>query len=174
MCGAADVEAYGGRGVTHLLSIDAPGYQTPTPRWLKGPHKHVFFQDILSEDDAVVLGRKAPSLEDVQAILDFGSDCIREGGQHEVHLLVHCAQGASRSPAAAFAIMALALGPGHEKEALDYVMTRRRLAIPNRLVVRLADKLLDRKGKMVVALAPVLKAANDAIDEWLNKMKETR
>lgn len=175
ICAAADLDKYAGKGITHLLSIDNPGFQTASPPWLKGPHKHVFFHDILSlSDDLLKHGRKAPTLEDMQAILDFGATCIREAEQRQVHILVHCTQGASRSPAAAFAIMALALGRGREEDALEYVMERREGALPNILVVKLADKLLAREGQMVQSLKPVLQEANDVVREWEKRMKDFR
>jgi predicted protein tyrosine phosphatase len=68
-------------------------------------------------------------------------------------LLVHCHAGISRSPAAAF-IALCSLNP-----SLDEVELAQRLrasspaAKPNRLLVRLADEILGRQGRMIAACA---------------------
>ena len=63
-------------------------------------------------------------------------------------LLIHCQVGVSRSTAIALAILADRLGPGQEGEALQALLRLRPQAIPNLLVVSLADDLLARNGAL--------------------------
>jgi len=65
--------------------------------------------------------------------------------------LIHCWAGISRSSAAAFAI-ACDRNPGFERDIADELRRRSPSATPNRLMVRLADDLLRRDGRMVDAI----------------------
>jgi predicted protein tyrosine phosphatase len=44
------------------------------------------------------------------------------------------------------------LGPGYEREAMERVLALRPIAIPNRRMVALADKLLNREGRLAGVL----------------------
>jgi predicted protein tyrosine phosphatase len=44
------------------------------------------------------------------------------------------------------------LGPGREREAMSSVMAQRPVAIPNRRMVEIADRLLERGGHLVEVL----------------------
>jgi predicted protein tyrosine phosphatase len=59
----------------------------------------------------------------------------------------------SRSSTAALIMYAYWLGPGREQEAMKRVLSQRPVAIPNRRMIELADRLLDRGGRLVEALA---------------------
>ena len=67
-------------------------------------------------------------------------------------LLIHCRAGMSRSPALALAIFADCLGEGSEEEAVGELLKIAPLCTPNRLVVKIADRELGRKGQLVSAL----------------------
>ena len=67
-------------------------------------------------------------------------------------LLIHCEAGVSRSSAAALIMYACWLGPGSEREAMKRVLAQRPVSIPNRRMVELADKLLDRNGHLTAVL----------------------
>jgi predicted protein tyrosine phosphatase len=43
-------------------------------------------------------------------------------------------------------------GPGREREAMARVLLQRPIANPNRRMIELADKLLDRAGRLVETL----------------------
>lgn len=64
-------------------------------------------------------------------------------------LLVHCHAGISRSGAMAFALMAEAQGPGREEQALDELLARRPVIVPNGRVVKIADRVMGRDGALV-------------------------
>jgi len=58
----------------------------------------------------------------------------------------------SRSCAAALIMYACWLGAGHEGEAMERVLAQRPIAVPNRRMVEIADRLLDRKGCLLEVL----------------------
>ena len=74
---------------------------------------------------------------------------LRSGGGK---VLIHCEAGVSRSCAAALIMYACWLGPGREGEAMERVLSQRPIAVPNRRMVEIADKLLDRKGRLLEVL----------------------
>jgi predicted protein tyrosine phosphatase len=58
----------------------------------------------------------------------------------------------SRSTAAAYAILCQHTSPGMEMENLLHIQSLREWAYPNRLIIELADKVLNRKGGMLLHL----------------------
>jgi predicted protein tyrosine phosphatase len=70
-------------------------------------------------------------------------------------LVVHCYAGISRSTAGAF-IGACALNPQRDEAAIAWSLRRASpRAMPNRRLVSLADRLLDRNGRMVTAVEAI-------------------
>jgi predicted protein tyrosine phosphatase len=86
--------------------------------------------------------------KDIQQIITLAKELRPISGR----VLIHCEAGVSRSTAAALIMYACWLGPGREHEAMARVLAQRPIAIPNRRMVELADKLLDRKGCLVEVL----------------------
>jgi len=86
--------------------------------------------------------------DDVQQIIRLAQDLRSDTGR----ILIHCEAGISRSTAAALIMYACWLGPGREREAMSSVMAQRPAAIPNRRMVEIADRLLDRGGHLVEVL----------------------
>jgi Predicted protein tyrosine phosphatase len=100
-------------------------------------------------------GHILASHEHMQQILDFGRSWNRKAP-----LLVHCFAGISRSTAAAYAI-ACDLVPHMDETVL--ARTLRQLspgATPNIHLIRLADDLLDRQGRMVDAITAIGRGAD--------------
>jgi predicted protein tyrosine phosphatase len=130
-----------------LLSPDHP----ETDRSAFGCERHVrlAFHDIVEP----MLGLVVPDRDIMQAVLDFG----RHGGPQRA-LLIHCWAGISRSSAAAFAI-ACDRNPGFERDIAIELRRRSPSATPNRLMVRLADELLARDGRMVEAIENIGRGA---------------
>lgn len=87
--------------------------------------------------------------EDIRRIIQLAESLRSNTGT----VLIHCEAGVSRSSAAALIMYACWFGPGREQEAMDRVRSQRPVAIPNRRMVELADRLLDRRGRLVEALA---------------------
>jgi predicted protein tyrosine phosphatase len=171
VCSLADVSTFAASGVTHLLSIDNPGGPTPTPKWFTGTHWHVVFQDVESDAEAREYSTTPPTRAAIQQVLDNASSCLESSRSHSVYLLVHCMAGASRSTAAAFGILAMVLGPGQEVNALKYLLRIRPDAFPNKLVVRFADEILGRNGRMMEALRPLREEVGRAVDGWAERMQ---
>jgi predicted protein tyrosine phosphatase len=86
-----------------------------------------------------------PRQADVERIIEAAKRLAERGGR----VLAHCAAGVSRSSAAALIIYAVALGPGLEQEAMDRVLEQRPIARPNRRMISIADRLLERNGELL-------------------------
>ena len=133
-----------------LLTLLSPNH--PEMDWSSlACRRHVClaFHDIVEP----LPGLMAPDSVMMQAILDFGRE---RSGQHA--LLIHCWAGISRSSAAAFAI-ACDHSPGFEREITVELRRRAPWVTPNRLMVRLADDLLQRNGRMIDAVDAIGRGA---------------
>lgn len=134
---------------SHLVSLLDPETMIDTPDGIvRERHLRLSVNDIAEPDEMLV----TPSAAHVAELIGF----VRRWDQ-ESPMLVHCWAGISRSTAAAF-IALCALNEDHpEDELARLVRARGAHAHPNRLMVRLADDLLGRKGRMcnaVEALGP--------------------
>jgi predicted protein tyrosine phosphatase len=123
-----------------LLSPDHP--ETDWSGFACDRHVRLAFHDIVEPMPGLV----APDRDMMQAILDFG----RHGAPQRA-LLIHCWAGISRSSAAAF-VIACDRNPGFERDIAAELRRRAPSATPNRLMIRLADDLLERDGRMVEAI----------------------
>jgi predicted protein tyrosine phosphatase len=123
-----------------LLSPDHP--ETDFSAFGCTRHVRLAFHDIVEP----VPGLVAPDRDLMRAVLAFGRD-----GEQERALLIHCWAGISRSSAAAF-IIACDRNPGFERDIAVELRRRSPSATPNRLMVRLADDLLLRDGRMIAAI----------------------
>ena len=126
-----------------LLTLLSPDY--PQIDWTDFAcerHLRLAFHDIVEP----MPGLTAPDRDLMQAVLDFGRN-----SEHPRALLIHCWAGISRSSAAAYA-MACDRNPGFERDIAIELRRRSPSATPNRLMVRLADDLLERCGRMVEAI----------------------
>ena len=94
---------------------------------------------------ADVVTDEGATQEDVRRIIELAENLRGRTGK----VLIHCEAGVSRSPAAALIMYACWLGPGREREAMARVLTQRPVALPNRRMVELADKMLGREGRLL-------------------------
>jgi predicted protein tyrosine phosphatase len=133
-----------------LLTLLSPGHTETDWRGLNC-HRHVRleFHDIVEPLPDLV----APDRNLMRAVLDFGHE-----GAPERSLLIHCWAGISRSSAAAFAI-ACDRNPGFEREIAAELRRRAPSVTPNRLMVRLADDLLQGNGRLVDAIERIGRGA---------------
>ncbi|MBC7102517.1 MAG: tyrosine protein phosphatase [Parvibaculum sp.] len=129
---------------SHLVSLLDPGTMIDTPQGiLPTQHLRLGVNDIAEEIDDLV----PPGVEHVAELIAFVQAWDRKSP-----LLVHCWAGISRSTAAAF-IALCALNEGHpEDELARLVRACGSHAHPNRLMVRHADSLLKREGRMSAAV----------------------
>lgn len=129
-----------------VVSLGSPGSDPPqgfNPS--NENHIRLTFEDIdftipvLRESDAYV----CPTRGDVQTILDAGEHLLEK----EL-VYTHCRAGVSRSTATAYMLRCLRDGPGAEANCWQQTLQDRPIARPNRAMVRLADDILNRNGRM--------------------------
>lgn len=137
--------------ITHVISIadfNGEGNRGKPPSgFFRSDIKKIFLQFDDVDDPSIDFG---PTENDIKQIIEFGK-ILKENCQ-EVHLLTNCMAGICRSTAAAYIVLCIMLGENKEFEAIDMVFGSQPEAIPNILMVSIADKLLERKGAMTNAL----------------------
>jgi predicted protein tyrosine phosphatase len=146
ICGLSGLPYHAVAGVTHVVSILDPAWPDPTDFERYAPHRRVVYRF----DDVVEDGRgySAPTQNDVTAILDLGRELMEEPVEQ---LLIHCHAGVSRSTATAAILMAQS-NPGREPEVFAELERVRPRSWPNALMLRIADRLLERNGALVAEL----------------------
>ena len=130
-----------------VITIEEPGAR-PNLRLRFAPnpgraHLVLQFEDV----DTDSLGIRVATLEDVERAVVFARFWTDRSP------LVHCFHGVGRSAGVALAILADRLGPGNEAQALERLLAVRPKVTPNLVVVALADRLLERSGSLVAAVA---------------------
>jgi predicted protein tyrosine phosphatase len=171
VCGKNEIDAFSGKRLTHILSLEDPGTPQDTPSWFKGVHWQIQFHDVESIREAVEFGATAPTEDQVAEILGYGQECLEASRTRRVHLLVHCWAGASRSTAACYALLVQAVGVERASEALQYIRDIRPEAFPNQLIVKHADHLLGCRGELIRALAPFREDFIKMVEGWFAKLK---
>ncbi len=124
--------------------------QTP-PGILPGRHLRLAMNDIVTPTPDMIL----PNKQHVRRIIEFGQSWTQEGP-----LLINCRAGRSRSAAAAFIILCLLNPETPEDVIASKLRAVSASAKPNTLLIELADKLLQRDGRMIEAIS----AIGDGID----------
>jgi len=107
---------------------------------------------VLSMDDISLPadGYEAPAQEHVAQLIGFVEQWDRAAP-----LVVHCFAGISRSTAGAF-VTACALNPRRDELQIAWALRRASAtATPNARIVSLADRLLERDGRMVRAIETI-------------------
>jgi len=145
-------ETVAAAGAARLVTLLNAGTPFERPASI-APTNHLFLSmnDIVEEQAGMV----APGLDHVEALLSFV-----QGWDRARPLVVNCFAGISRSTAAAY-IAAVALAPSRNEAELAW--TLRRLspsATPNARLVRHADALLGRQGRMIAAIDAIGRGAD--------------
>jgi predicted protein tyrosine phosphatase len=99
-------------------------------------------------DDVEYSRSDGPDRDDVYRILLFS-----QGFTPTDKILVQCRAGISRSTAIACAIVCQHTPPGEEKSAVQHIRKIRPQMLPNFHIIRLADEILQRQGKLIAAVA---------------------
>lgn len=146
ICGSAERDFHCEKGVTHVIVVANPGAVAFKPATFDGAFLPLYFGDVISEADAKLCKTSAPTGKDVQEAIDFFRGAWRVA---DSKILVSCDYGASRSPALAYLLIADVLGLGQEPDALKLTLELCPGAIPNGMVVRLGDTLLQRQGALL-------------------------
>jgi predicted protein tyrosine phosphatase len=128
---------------SHLLTLLVEPF-VPTPQTIHPDRNlRLCVHDIIEP----AVGSVAPDSSHVADIIAFGKSWDRTAP-----FLVHCWAGISRSTAAAYILLCDLHGPGHEEQIARSLRFHAPHAQPNRLLVRHADLLLGRGGRMVAAV----------------------
>lgn len=127
--------------ITYLLSIGDVQDELPLGYDNVNDKLRLLVADVVTEFGATE--------QDIQQIIKLAQELRSKEGR----VLVHCEAGVSRSSAAALIMYACWLGPGREREAMRRVLTQRPIAMPNPRMVEIADRLLEREGRLSAVLS---------------------
>ena len=109
-------------------------------------HLHIDVDDITCPID----GYNHPCEEHVARLMRFVKSWDRSAP-----MVIHCYAGISRSTASAYAA-ACALNPNRDETEIAQEMRRAsRTAMPNILIVSLADRILGRQGRMIAGVESI-------------------
>lgn len=134
-------------GALHVVTLlkDTDLVQRP-PGIVPENHLILGMDDISEPTDGYI----CPADEHLTRMIDFV-----HGWDRAKPLVMHCYAGISRSTAAAF-VTACALNPRRPELAIAQALRRASVtATPNLRIVTLADRLLERDGRMVAAIGTI-------------------
>src|ERR1700740_486520 len=121
-------------------------------RMHRPPHIPARNHLVLSMDDIIepLDGYSPPSEEHIKRLVEF-----LKGWDRGTPLVIHCLAGISRSTAGAF-VAACALNPKRNETVIAKTIREASpIAMPSIRLVKLADKLLDRRNRMVEAIESI-------------------
>ena len=134
-------------GARHVVSLLARDANLMRPAAI-APENHLWLQ--LHDISAPLEGYVTPEAEHVEQLIAFVRRWPRD-----TPLVMHCYAGVSRSTAAAF-VSVCALSPASDERAVARALRRASpTATPNIRIVRLADHLLVRRGRMIKAIEAI-------------------
>jgi predicted protein tyrosine phosphatase len=138
------VEETGARHIVTLLRmidrVQRPASITPENHLILG------MDDIVEPLD----GYTHPGEEHVAQLIEFA-----ERWDRKAPMVIHCYAGISRSTAGAF-VAACALNPRRNESTIaQAIRTGSATATPNARIVALADRILDRRGRMIDAIQAI-------------------
>jgi predicted protein tyrosine phosphatase len=138
-------------GARHIVTLINQDTLVDRPESVEvGNHLFLGMHDICDPMDGMV----CPSEQHVETLLDFVGRWDRT-----TPVVVHCYAGISRSTAAAFTAYCAVRPDLDEAEIAQRIRARSPEATPNMRIVQMADDLLDRKGRMVEAVAGIGRGA---------------
>ncbi len=148
VCPLAEVAATVDRsGASHLISlIDVETIVVRPDSILPKNHLYLGIHDITEPMDGLIL----PDEAHVRELIGFVG-----AWDHKQPMVVHCYAGISRSTAAAFIALCVARPDRDERLIARKLRTEASFATPNPRLVALADRLLNRNGRMIGAIAEI-------------------
>ena len=144
---------------SHLVTLMVEPFVTTPQAVHPDRHLRIGVHDIIEPAE----GSVAPESSHIADMLAFAKDWDRTAP-----FLVHCWAGISRSTAAAYILLCDLHGPGHEDRIAGALRFRAPHAQPNRLMIRHADQLLSRGGRMIAAVD----AMGEARPSWQGEVVE--
>ena len=143
-----EVEMLAGTPFTKIISIndaylgEERGYERRIKAYFpKARAVFSYFNDVDYPTD------DGPQENEIGLLLDFSQRFTVAD-----KILIHCRAGVSRSTALAYAVICQHSQPGQEAEAFAYLRQIRPQLFPNALVVKMADRILKRKGRLLAAV----------------------
>jgi predicted protein tyrosine phosphatase len=148
ICGLAELAEHCGARVSHVLSILDPAEPEPAAFGRYGDHERLElrFHDIIEER---VPGYESPQPHHIDALLAFGRDLGAAPAGRDIHVLVHCHMGISRSTAASMLLLTQAEPGWSPGRVMAEVARIRPKAWPNLRMIEIGDKMLGRQGELV-------------------------
>jgi predicted protein tyrosine phosphatase len=144
---------------SHMLTLMVEPY-VETPASIEAArHLRINVHDIVEPAEGAV----APCATHISDILAFARSWDRNAP-----FLVHCWAGISRSTAAAYILMCDMARAGEEEAIARDLRFHAPHAHPNRLMIRHADALLGREGRMIAAV----EAMGEARSVWEGEIVE--
>jgi predicted protein tyrosine phosphatase len=132
---------------SHLITLLSPEHMIETPALIAADrHLKLALNDVAEEMPEMA----TPTRDHIVRLVDFGRDW-----RADAPILVHCWAGISRSMAAAYTLLCERAAPGRELEIARALRERAPHAFPNPLMIRLADEILGRDGRMTEAVASI-------------------
>ncbi|HEY7229199.1 MAG TPA: protein-tyrosine phosphatase family protein, partial [Pseudolabrys sp.] len=131
-------------GARHIVTLLRLVDRVQRPNHIE-PENHL----VLAVDDITIPmdGYTMPGNDHVQRLIKFVTAWDRK-----TPMVMHCFAGISRSTAAAY-VAACALNPGRDEMQIAWDIRRSsRTAQPNSRIVSIADRLLQRNGRMIRAV----------------------
>jgi predicted protein tyrosine phosphatase len=112
------------------------------------PERHIRFH--IHDISEPLIGYAAPGREHIDQLVEFA---LAWGGRGPI--VVHCWAGISRSTAAAYTALCAINPDASETLIAARLREASPTAYPNRLMIRLADAALARRGRMVAAIESI-------------------
>lgn len=129
---------------SHLVTLLSPEHMIDTPQGIDTErHLRLAMNDVADDWNS----ESPPCVDHIERLILFGRTW-----DATAPLLVHCWAGISRSNAAAYILLCDRLGPGAEENIAKALRFRAPHAFPNPLMIRLADAMMGRGGRMVDAV----------------------
>ena len=151
ICGIEELAEYSDVRVSHVLSILDPAAPEPAAFERYGEHARLElrFHDIIEER---VPGYESPQPHHIDALLAFGREIGAGGSRRDLHILVHCHMGISRSTAASALLLTQAEPEWPADRVVAEVARIRPKAWPNLRMIEIGDRMLGRDGELVRAV----------------------
>ncbi|HLG88262.1 MAG TPA: protein-tyrosine-phosphatase [Alphaproteobacteria bacterium] len=171
ICGLAELPDHSGKRVSHVLSILDPAEPEPAAFSRYGEHERLElrFHDIIEER---VPGYESPQPHHIDTLLAFGRDIGAGSPDRDIHVLVHCHMGISRSTAASVLLLTQA-EPGWSSDRVMAEVARiRPKAWPNLRMIEIGDGMLGRKGDLVRVVRARHRELAEALPQVANFMRD--